>query len=90
MMNTIAIDTSVYLQAEAYARQHNISLKELVETSLSSLLHSGERHFTLKSEEQLSPLVQSLIGVASPSRSKDNNGREVREDYLREKYGEAL
>lgn len=88
-MNTIAVNPTVYNWAETYAIKHHISLQELVEKALLMIVgHSKKQTFTLKTEDQLSPAIQSLIGIAQPSHAdEDINGRDARMEYLEEKYG---
>ena len=85
-MNTISIDTNIYRGAEHYARMHNISITELAEKAILKFV--GKKTFRLKSEDELSAAVQSLIGIAKPSnQDEDVNGRDARMEYLSEKYG---
>ena len=65
-MNTISIDTNIYRGAEIYAQLHNISITELAEKALLKFVGKKE-NFRLKKEEELSPAVKSLIGIAKPS-----------------------
>ena len=65
-MNTISIDTNIYRGAEIYAQMHNISITELAEKALLKVVGKKE-NFRLKKEEELSPAVRSLIGIAKPS-----------------------
>ena len=37
-MSTITIDTSIYKDVEIYAKQHNVSMKDLVEKYFKSLI----------------------------------------------------
>lgn len=86
-MNTISIDTNIYRGAEIYAQMHNISITELAEKALLKFVGKRES-FRLKQEEELSPAVKSLIGIAKPSdKDEDINGREARMEFLSEKYG---
>lgn len=92
-MKTVTISSAIYERAEEYARRNDISLSELVEKSLSTLL-KGERKkgHVVKDCEELSPGVRSLIGVADGSllAEDDVNGREARCEYLMGKYDESL
>lgn len=45
---------------------HNISITELAEKVLLKFVGKKE-NFRLKKEEELSPAVKSLIGIAKPS-----------------------
>lgn len=59
---------------------------------MNTITIDTKHQFTLKSEEQLSPTIQSLIGIAKPSDEdediNDRNGRNARMEYLEEKYGQ--
>lgn len=86
-MNTIVIDTNIYKSAEIYAKMHNISIKELVEKAIQNVVGQRDSSFKLKKENELSPEIRSLIGIAQPSKDiTDINGREARSEYLSEKY----
>ena len=84
-MDSITIDPTVYRQAEEYAREHNLSVRELVERSLATVFGKKDG-YVLKSEEELSPSIRSLIGIAAGTDASDINGRDAREEYLQEKY----
>ena len=84
-MDSITIDPTVYHRAEEYAREHNLSVGELVEHALVALFGNKEG-YVLKGEEELSPSIRSLIGIAAGANTSDVNGRDAREEYLREKY----
>lgn len=89
-MNTISVNPTVYSWAEMYAMQHHISLQELAEKALLMIVgrHNKKPTFKLKTEDQLSPAIQSLIGIAQPTHTtEDINGRDARMEYLEEKYG---
>lgn len=83
-MNTITIDNNIYNWAESYAKMHNITLKELAEKALMMVVKK-KQGFKLKSEEELSPAIRSLIGIAEPN-DKDLNGKDARMAYLEEKF----
>ena len=58
---------------------------------MNTITIDTKHQFTLKSEEQLSPTIQSLIGIAKPSdEDEDTNGRNARMEYLEEKYSTDL
>jgi hypothetical protein len=40
MTNTITIDSNVYQHAENYAKMHNLSVKELIESALKMMMGS--------------------------------------------------
>lgn len=86
-MNTITIDNNIYRGAEIYAKLHNISVKSLVEKAILNIVGDKKHTFELKGEKELSPTVQSLIGVAKPSGNKEDiDGKNARMEYLEEKY----
>lgn len=87
-MSSVYIDHAVYRQAEEYAQRHNLSLKEIVEAGIHSLIGAKMKVGKLKSEEELAPEVRSLIGVASGSDTQDYNGHQAREEYLMDKHDE--
>jgi len=86
-MNAIVIDTQIYKGAEIYAKMHNISIKELVEKAILNIVGQKTQSFKLKKEDELSPEIRSLIGIAKPSATNnDVNGRDARMEYISEKY----
>lgn len=86
-MNTISIDKNVYKWAEGYAKIHHISMDKLAEQALLMLVGRPKAKYTLKTEDELSPAVQSLIGIAKPTHAnEDINGRDARMEYLTKKY----
>lgn len=64
MNNTITIDHNIYRGAEMYAKLNNISIKEVVETSLKLLLgHINKPQTDTKSKwsnYQLSPKIKDM------------------------------
>lgn len=90
-MATISIDNNLYKGAEIYARQNNISIRELVESSLRKLISSEKKSTYIRPVNELHPSVRALIGLgrkAGDSEIKDVNARDIKEEYLKEKYSE--
>ena len=83
-MHTISISNKVYLGAEHYAQQNNISLNSLVEDYLKRLILIGSMQEEAKAtpiEEVLS--IQDRTGMCASTR----RGADKREEYIAEKYG---
>jgi len=75
---TLSLKKSVIEEAKEYAKQNHISLSRLFESYLQSLIEKKTK------EVEITPLVESLIGVAKlPA---DFDVRENYTDYLMEKY----
>lgn len=92
--NTITIRRNVFLGAERYAREHNVSLDAFVEGVIIKAIgldQSGKAggKFRLRSFDELSPRVKSLIGSGTTDKAVDGDidGRKARMEYLQEKYG---
>ena len=92
---TITIRGSVYQGAQRYAKEHNVSLNTFVESIIVKAIgldmpkRVKKNKFKLKSFDELSPRVRSLIGPGNASKEveEDINGRNARMEYLEEKYG---
>lgn len=90
-MATILIDNNLYKGVEIYARQNNVSIRELVESSLRKLIVSGKEESYVRPVNELHPSVRTLIGLgrkAGDGEVKDINARDIKEEYLKEKYSE--
>lgn len=95
-MTTITIDEARYSEALSFAKAHNKSIQELVDEYLGSLhLHAKPSchkiSYKVSPIEELPMKLQALIGIArseSVAPSKDINGRDAREEYLKEKYAQ--
>lgn len=87
-MTSITIGTDVYRAAEQYARHHNISIDRVVELGLNSLFKSEkEKHgYNVVREEDFSPIVKKLLGIAKSDADNDINGKEIKESFLRDRY----
>ena len=83
-MHTISISNKVYLGAEHYAQQNNISLNSLVEDYLKRLILIGSMQEETKAtpKEELYS-IQELTGMFASTKSEE----ELREEYIAEKYG---
>ena len=75
---TLSLEGHILEKAEEYARQHNTSLAQLVETYLNVLASQQ------KTEEEITPLVKSLSGMVK--KEKEYNHQEAYSRYLSEKY----
>lgn len=92
---TITIRGRVYQGAQRYAKEHNVSLDTFVESIIVKAIgldrpkRVKKKKFKLKSFDELSPRVRSLIGPGNASKEveEDINGRNARMEYLEEKYG---
>jgi hypothetical protein len=82
------IDGNIYKGAKTYARSHNINVKDFTEKAIVAAMDQSEpttRTSTMKPENDLSPQVRSLIGVARKSGISDIDGRDERMKYLTER-----
>jgi U3 small nucleolar ribonucleoprotein component len=52
-MNTISIDSGLYRDAEAFAKRHNLSVKQLVENYIHGLLRGATDDSARKKELEL-------------------------------------
>lgn len=91
---TITIRGNVYQGAQRYAKEHNVNLDTFVESIIVKAIgldrpRHAKKKFKLKSFDELSPRVRSLIGPGNASKEveEDINGRNARMEYLEEKYG---
>lgn len=78
-MATISIDTDIYKSAEMYAKQNNVSIRELVESYLTKLLTSNN---SARQRKELPKHIQEMCGILSDVEDKDDD----RLNYLLEKY----
>jgi hypothetical protein len=75
---TLNVDKLVIEQAKLYAKSHKISLSQLIESYLSSIIDKNNK------EIEITPLVKSLSGVIKLENDFDYRKSYV--DYLIEKY----
>ena len=75
---TLSLDKVVIQNAKAYAKAHNTSLSNLIESYLSVLMVEPN------TKAEITPLVKSLIGVIDIPEDQDDN-KSYRE-YLEDKY----
>lgn len=90
---TITIRGNVYQDAQRYAKLHNVSLDTFVENIIVKAISLDKpkqthKKFKLKSFNELSPRVKSLIGPGNVSEEAENdiNGRNARNEHFEEKY----
>lgn len=74
---TLNLDKDIIKSAKDYAKNHKVSLSQLIENYLSSLTKKEEK------DRKISPLVESLTGVI-PNENKDDKVDYY--DYLSKKY----
>ena len=79
---TLSLNASVIDRAKSYANEQGTSLSKMIENYLSALTSFSENNDT--EEVKITPLVKSLIGVASLP--EDYDFRSEYADYLTEKY----
>jgi hypothetical protein len=75
---TLSLNKTIIESAKNYAKLNNISLSKLIESYLTSLTKDK------RSSAEITPLVESLIGVISLE--KDFDVKDAYTDYLIEKY----
>ena len=78
----IAINNSIYQQAQNYAQQRGRSLTSIIESFLLKFIS----HDDTATEQAIPDVVQSLYGAGAPISESDLNGREAYNKYLEEKY----
>lgn len=78
---TIRLNAEVIERAKNYASQQKISLSKLVEAYLNSISKPKSE----KDDNQITPLVKSLMGAAG-SLPEDYNYKEEYKEYLEKKY----
>ncbi|HKJ78718.1 MAG TPA: DUF6364 family protein [Prolixibacteraceae bacterium] len=74
---TLKLDKSVIEKAKQYAQGKNISHSKMIDNYLQALTNSKDE------EIEISPLVESLIGIIKPS---STNHEKDYTDFLTEKY----
>jgi macrodomain Ter protein organizer (MatP/YcbG family) len=75
---TIRLNKGVIAKAKEYAQEHQISLSKLIESYLDSITKQD------KTNNEISPLVESLSGVIQLE--KDYDYKKDYSDFLKEKY----
>lgn len=75
---TLNVNKEIIESAKEYAKNHEITLSQLIENYLNSLIKKEEK------EIKVSPLVQSLTGVIPVD--EEANCRSDYYNYLDEKY----
>lgn len=74
---TLKLDKLIIESAKEYAKEKNISLSKMIENYLQAITNKRNK------EIEISPLVQSLIGVIGQQK---NNYKKDYTDYLSKKY----
>ena len=74
---TLKLDKLIIESAKEYAKEKNISLSKMIENYLQAITNKRNK------EIEISPLVQSLIGVVG---QQDDNYKKDYTDYLSKKY----
>ena len=86
-MYAINLNKEVYNGAVRYAQKHNVSVESFIETLIINAVKEKPK-FNYKSEENLSPMIKSLIGILPQHNDADEfDYKEARMEYLTEKYG---
>lgn len=85
-MYAIKLNREVYDDAAKFAKSQNVSVEQFVETLIIKAVNEKPK-FKYKSEDELSPLVKSLIGIIPQADGADEHDyKKARMDYLTEKY----
>ena len=86
-MYAINLNKDVFNGAVRYAQKHNVSVESFIETLIINAVKEKPK-FNYKSEENLSPLIKSLIGILPQHNDADEfDYKTARMEYLTEKYG---
>ena len=86
-MYSINLNKDVFNGAARYAQKHNVSVESFIESLIINAVKEKPK-FDYKSEENLSPLIKSLIGVLPQHNEADEfDYKKARMEYLTEKYG---
>ena len=86
-MYAINLNKDVFNGAARYAQKHNVSVESFIETLIINAVKEKPK-FDYKSEENLSPLIKSLIGVLPQHDDADVFAyKKARMEYLTDKYG---
>lgn len=94
---TLTLDNRVYDTAQRYARLHRTSVEQLFSHFVLTLALEDEQEaapvqgHNAKAISRLSPKLQALVGIARKNgqrQAQDINARDMREQYLFEKYGQ--
>lgn len=87
-MATIVLNSSLYSQAQSYAKADGMSVEEWVAMLITRFTPAKKKTYKMKKIEELSSELQDLIGFAKPAVVSDDdiNGDRARTEYLNEKY----
>lgn len=88
-MSTLVIDQNIYNGAESYAKAHNISVKDFIESIILKTLSSGNatktRHSHAWRDYHLSPEVMAMTFD-----ERKDLGDNYKEDYSRHQIDKSL
>ena len=87
-MATISLNSTLYSQAQNYAKADGLSVEEWVAMLITRFKPAKKKKYRMKKIEELSPELQALIGFAKPAVANDDdiNGDKARTEYLTAKY----
>lgn len=86
-MQAISIDNALYAEAQAYATANNISVEQWIASLIERFVPAKEKHYKMKTMQELSPELLQYVGFAKPSSDEDDlNGEKARNEYLTSKY----
>lgn len=87
-MATISLNSTLYSQAQTYAKADGMSVEDWVAMLIMRFTPVKKRKYKMKKIEELSPELQALIGFAKPAVANDDdiNGDKARMEYLTAKY----
>ena len=86
-MYAINLNKDVLNGAVRYAEKHDVSVESFIESLIINAVKEKPK-FDYKSEENLSPLIKSLIGVLPQHDDADEfDYKKARMEYLTDKYG---
>ena len=74
-MYAINLNKDVFNGAARYAQKHNVSVESFIESLIINAVKEKPK-FDYKSEENLSPLIKSLIGVLPQHDDADEFGHQ--------------
>ena len=87
-MATISLNSTLYSQAQTYAKADGMSVEDWVAMLIMRFTPVKKRKYKMKKIEELSLELQALIGFAKPAVANDDdiNGDKARMEYLTAKY----
>ena len=78
----VAINNSIFQQAQNYAQQQGLNLNAVIESFLVRFIGRSKA----ATEQPVPDVVLSLLGAGEPVADDDLNAREAYNQYLEEKY----